>query len=91
MDQKIWIVFGYVALMAVLGILFSKNKTIPDFLIAGRSNSGFIMAAGMVIASIDAFWFTLVAGMGYLMGGGSFGLLLRVMQVMVLWLMHRVK
>lgn len=68
MNGILGLILGYAVVMLVAGIALSRNKTVQDFLVAGRNNAGFVMAAGMVIGSIDAMWFTLFSGMGYTMG-----------------------
>lgn len=60
----------YAALMAALGFILSRQIGTSDFLIAGRRNSGWVMAAGMLVGSMDALWFSFFSGMGYDLGWG---------------------
>lgn len=60
----------YAAVMVTAGLLLARNKNVHDFLIAGRANPGWVMAAGMTAAWVDATWFVFYAGMGYDYGWG---------------------
>ncbi|MBI1309401.1 MAG: hypothetical protein GC129_06110 [Proteobacteria bacterium] len=58
----------YLFLLILVGWAVSRVRSVEDFLIAGRGNPGFVMAAGIIIGWVDATWFVFYSTMGYQLG-----------------------
>lgn len=60
----------YAVIMVVAGLVLARNKNVQDFLIAGRANAGWVMAAGITAAWVDATWFVFYGSIGFTYGWG---------------------